>query len=117
MSSTRVVASFPLTVASYKKCSRHLGRGEVKRSPQRGAILIGYIFGCPACGFSCSYVHDDCGVQKGAGYIEEPPTSVQVNDVKHPRKLVAITNPPTCFRCRRQIRIHEGKLEAVEVVP
>jgi hypothetical protein len=112
----RIVASYALTLASYMKCSRLLKRGEVKRALQRGP-LIGYVIGCPACGFSCSYVHEDCGSQKGVGYIEDPPTEVVVHDFKTVRKLVGMQRNPTCVRCHRTIRIRDGQLQAVEERP
>lgn len=108
-----VVASFPLTVASYKKCARFLARGEVKRNPQRGSILIGYVIGCPACGFSAWINHESCGTQVGAGFVEDPPTSV-VLAPSVPRRIVAMTTPQRCVRCKRTIRIVDGRLEAVE---
>lgn len=111
----RVVASVELTVASYKKCSRLLKRGEIKRSMQRGP-LIGYFLACPACAYACSYVHEDCGVQKGVGYIEDPPTD-QPHHGTEPRKLVGMMRPPTCFRCKRVIRVRDGRLETVETDP
>ena len=114
--SVRVVASYPLTFASYKKCSRFLQRGEVKRNPQRGAMLIGYVMGCPACGFSAWVNHDDCGTQKGAGFVEDPPTNVQVG-IAVMRKIVAMKVSQVCVRCRRTIRVFEGQLQAVEVAP
>lgn len=113
MGDVRVIASFPLTVASYKKCARLLGKGEVKRAQQRGP-LIGYTIGCPACGFSGSYVDQDCGSQKGVGYVEDPPKEVLIHDLTTRRQLLGMTRTPTCLRCRRVIRIFEGQLQAVE---
>lgn len=109
----KVIASIPLTTASYKKCSRFLARGEVKRNPQRGKYLIGYIVGCPACGFSAWLNHEDCGTQVGAGFVEEPPTDVNLPP-NVPRRIVSLTNPAECVRCKRRIRVREGLLEAVE---
>jgi hypothetical protein len=111
----KVIASFPLTVASYKKCSRFLARGEVKRNPQRGALLIGYVIGCPACGWSAWINHEDCGTQKGAAFVEDPPTEERVS-LTVVRRIVSMANPQLCIRCKRHIRVRDGKLEAVEAV-
>lgn len=109
----KVVARFPLTVASYKKCSRFLARGEVKRNPQRGSILIGYVIGCPACGFSAWVNHESCGTQVGAAFVEDPPSNAILSP-KVSRRIVAMGVPQRCVRCKRTIRIRDGHIEATE---
>jgi hypothetical protein len=106
--SMRVVARKELTVASYQRCNRSLQAGEVKRVMQRGP-LVGYYIGCPACGFSASYLDEV------VGFLEEPAKTI-VLPVGAPRKLVKIERPPSCFRCRRRIRVEGDFIEAVDDV-
>jgi hypothetical protein len=100
----RVAARVELTPVSYQKCSKLLVAGEVKRVMQSGP-LIGYFLACPACGFACAYLDEACG------YVEDPPKTVVTRAV---RKLVAITHPPTCFRCKRTLHVEGGFLEACD---
>lgn len=103
-------AKAPLTVASYQKCSRTLAPGEVKRVMQRGP-LVGYFLACPACGFSASYLDEQCGFE------EDPPKGVMLHDLRVQRVILSIKTPPRCFRCRRYLRVVDGHLEAVSEAP
>lgn len=93
-----ITGTAPLTLAAYQKCTRLLEKGEIKRVSQRGP-LVGYFIACPACGFSASYIHDQCG------FVEEV-----VPQFTWPRKLLGITTPPTCFKCHGYICIEGGAL-------
>lgn len=94
-----LVARAELTHADYLKCNREIARGQVKRVIMRGP-LVGYYFGCPACGFIASYLHDDCG-------FHEMPEG----KLAFPKTLVRIDNPPTCYSCQRflTINVEDGK--------
>lgn len=102
-----VVARAPLTFAAYQKCSRLLVKGEVKRVMQRGP-LVGYFLACPACGFSASYIEDQCG------FVEDPPKTVMMRVGDPQRQLISITNPPRCYKCHRHLRVVDHHLEAVD---
>jgi hypothetical protein len=102
-----VAARVELTVASYQKCSRLLDKGEVKRCMQRGP-LVGYYLACPACGFSGVYLDEECD------FSEQPPKTEVIHDPAKRRKLVGIGRSPSCFRCKRLLRIEEGFLEALD---
>ena len=104
-----VAARIALTSVSYVKCSRLMTPGDVKRVTQTGP-LIGYLLCCPACAFAGTYLHEDCGSAPGVGYVEDPPTDTIY---PAPRRIVALSCPPTCFRCRRMLRVTDGFLEAV----
>lgn len=103
----QVFARKPLSVASYRSCAQRLQPGEVKRVMQRGP-LIGYFLACPACGFVGSYVDD------AVGYVEKPDKSVTLRVGDPQRELLGTNHPPTCFRCRRLLRVADGHLEACD---
>lgn len=92
-----VVARCPLTVASYQKCLATLDRGQVKRVIQRGP-LVGYYLCCPSCGWASAYLHEKCGFAEAEPYV----------GTSWPRRLVGITNPPTCHKCRSVLSIESG---------
>lgn len=108
-----VAARAELVLASYAKCSRTLERGEVKRVMQRGP-LIGYFLCCPSCGFAASYLDEDSGSIKGCDFIELPPKTEPLLDLKKSRELIFITHLPICFRCHRILRVLNGFLESLD---
>lgn len=89
-------------------CARTLKKGDVKRVMQRGPF-VGYFLCCPGCQFTASYLDDACQ------FVEDPPHPEPLPPGVELRRLVGITNPPACFKCRRLIRVgKDGALEAVD---
>jgi hypothetical protein len=90
------VSSASLVVVGPYVCSRLLEPGHVKRCMHRGP-LVGYWICCAGCGFTATYLHDE------VGYVEER----AVDGSEFPKRLVGITRPPRCFRCKRAISVRE----------
>jgi hypothetical protein len=47
-------------------------------------------------------------------FIEDPPKGEIIKDRVVRRRLLGITNPPTCFKCKRLLRVVDNHLEAVD---
>jgi hypothetical protein len=95
-----------IAFAPFRKCVQKLAPGELKRTPQRGA-LVGYYVACPECRFPNIILDDRAGAPPR--FIEEPPTPR--GDVVQPA-LLTMRDAERCSSCRRLIQIAAGEVTA-----
>lgn len=82
-------------------CPRDMAPGQVKRCMLRGP-LVGYHLACSGCGFRATYLDEECG------FVEE----LALEGHQFPKRLIGITTPPSCFRCKRRLSVRDGNMEA-----
>lgn len=77
-----------------------LGRGEVRRVPQRReSRLVGYHIACPRCGFVCIALAGDRGLV--------------ITEATDPADLT-LSHPLRCTFCRVLLRIQGGEIRLEE---
>lgn len=91
----------PLVSVDAMFCTREMMAGQVKRVCHRGP-LVGYYIVCPACRWKATYLDEECG------FIEEP----AVASSPYPKRLLGMTKPPKCTRCKLTLQVRERYLEA-----
>lgn len=94
-------ATAPLVMVGPTFCPRDMVRGQVKRCVHRGP-LVGYYIACPSCGFKATYLDED------VLFIEE----CAVLGSAYPKRLLRMTKPPPCYRCKLLLSVRGRDLVA-----